>query len=316
MAVCLTKPVRQVHLYNCLRTVLGAAAAPAVAAPRSPLWQAAQVQIHARVLVVDDNTVNQKVAVRQLEKLGCRTDVAANGREAVDVLCRLAYDLVLMDCQMPEMDGFAATAAVRQGEAGTGRHVPIIAMTANALQGDRERCLAAGMDDYLSKPVQSEALLAMVQKWVPSLAEAVFQPPSPAAPTPPVARAVQAPALDLAIFAALQALGDDDPLFLPGIIEQFVHDAAAHLATLHLAADTGDARTLERTAHTLKSISATLGATGMTALCGELQKLGRADSLTGAAACIEQLGCECARVQQALTQICPQLYNPVSPLPG
>jgi CheY-like chemotaxis protein len=127
----------------------------------------AQCQIHARVLVVEDSVVNQRVAARLLEKLGCRIDVAANGLEAVTMLAQLAYDLVFMDCQMPEMDGFVATAVIRQREAHSGRHTPIIAMTANAMQGDRERCLEAGMDDYVSKPVKPEALAAMLQKWAP-----------------------------------------------------------------------------------------------------------------------------------------------------
>ena len=117
------------------------------------------------MLVVEDNVVNQKVAVRLLEKLGCRVDVAANGLEAVELLAELAYDVVFMDCQMPEMDGFEATRTIRQREASSGHHVPIIAMTANAMQGDSEQCLAAGMDDYLSKPVSFEALAAAARKW-------------------------------------------------------------------------------------------------------------------------------------------------------
>jgi CheY-like chemotaxis protein len=165
IAAVLSKPVCQSHLYNCLMTALDTTAIPDTAAPVACRREAPRVQSHARVLVVEDNIVNQKVAVRLLEKLGCRVDVAANGCDAVNVLDRLAYDLVFMDCQMPEMDGFAATAAIRQREASTGRHVPIVAMTANAMQGDRERCLAAGMDDYVSKPVQFDGLVAILQKW-------------------------------------------------------------------------------------------------------------------------------------------------------
>ncbi|MDX2171440.1 MAG: response regulator, partial [Deltaproteobacteria bacterium] len=125
---------------------------------------AAAAAPRARVLVVEDNVVNQKVALRQLEKLGCRVDVAANGREAVTALERLRYDLVLMDCQMPVMDGFEATAAIRARER-DGR-VPIIAMTANATSEDRERCLAAGMDDYIAKPVRPEQLRARLDHWL------------------------------------------------------------------------------------------------------------------------------------------------------
>jgi CheY-like chemotaxis protein len=119
----------------------------------------------AHVLVVEDNTVNQMVATRLLEKLGCRVDVAANGREAVKMTGRLPYDAIFMDCQMPEMDGFAATREIRKRE-GSSVHRPIIAMTANAMQGDRERCLNAGMDDYVSKPIRKADLIEALERHV------------------------------------------------------------------------------------------------------------------------------------------------------
>lgn len=120
-----------------------------------------------RILVAEDDIVNQKVAVRMLEKLGCRVDVAANGLEALEASIQIPYALIFMDCHMPEMDGYKATSAIRRHESRTGSHIPIVAMTANAMQGDREQCLAAGMDDYVSKPVKSEDLLAILQKWSP-----------------------------------------------------------------------------------------------------------------------------------------------------
>ena len=162
----LVKPIRQSQLYACLVTVMGMSTAP----PPQTLVTChniaeVQTQRRIRVLVAEDNVVNQKVAVRLLEKLGCQVDVVANGLEALEALAQCPYDLVLMDCQMPEMDGYAATAAIRVREQQTGRHIPIVAMTANAMQGDRESCLDAGMDDYVSKPVQSSAMLAMIRKW-------------------------------------------------------------------------------------------------------------------------------------------------------
>jgi two-component system, sensor histidine kinase and response regulator len=150
----LVKPVRQSQLYDCLVTVM-AAPAPWPPAPPRPAADSGRRPPRARgprVLLAEDNEVNQRLALRMLEKLGCRVDVVGNGREAVAAVRRGEYALFFMDCQMPEMDGFEATAAIRQGETGSGR-VPIIALTASAMQGDREACLAAGMDDYLSKPL-------------------------------------------------------------------------------------------------------------------------------------------------------------------
>jgi CheY-like chemotaxis protein len=119
------------------------------------------------VLVAEDNPVNQRVAVRMLARLGLGADVASDGREAVQSFGRQPYALVLMDCQMPELDGFQATARIRASE-GPGQRTPIIAMTASAMRGDRERCLAAGMDDYIAKPVRIDDLRMAVERWLPA----------------------------------------------------------------------------------------------------------------------------------------------------
>jgi CheY-like chemotaxis protein len=145
-----------------------------------------QPRVHA--LVAEDNQVNQRLVVRMLEKIGCRADLAGDGREAVEMAQRARYDVIIMDCFMPEMDGYQATAEIRrlQSEAGVLR-VPIIALTANALPADRERCLAAGMDDYLSKPVRKEDLQAALERW-PAIQNALLTtPPSTRSAAPVVA---------------------------------------------------------------------------------------------------------------------------------
>jgi CheY-like chemotaxis protein len=199
-AAYLSKPVHEPQLYDCLTTVLklsaqttacegqsaGGTARPELVTRHSLAEKNAQAT--GKILVAEDNVINQKVAVRMLEKLGYRADLVANGLEVLDALTRIPYDAVLMDCLMPEMDGFAATEEIRKREEmGDGheargrsltasltplasRHVPIIAMTANAMQEDRDRCLAAGMDDYLSKPVQPKVLAEILARWVPSSA--------------------------------------------------------------------------------------------------------------------------------------------------
>jgi CheY-like chemotaxis protein len=164
----LIKPMRPTRLLDALSMALGNArgtAASRVAGTASDEAASAGVAPTLSILVAEDNRVNQTVITRMLQKLGHRVDVAANGLEAVSALRRVAYDLVFMDCQMPEMDGFGATRSIRAGEAGTPRHIPIVALTANAMQGDREQCLAAGMDDYIAKPVTKQTLAAALERW-------------------------------------------------------------------------------------------------------------------------------------------------------
>ncbi|MBK8003424.1 MAG: response regulator [Gemmatimonadetes bacterium] len=187
VAAVLGKPVRHRPLHAALRVALGLE----VEAPeRSQLLTAGEgrprrPRARARVLVAEDNPVNQKLAVQMLERLGAVVDLAADGREAVAAARGFPYDLVFLDCQMPEMDGYEAAAAIRALE-GDARRVPIVAMTANAMQGDREKCLAAGMDDYLPKPVRAQELLAMVGRWVGwEEGDGAPEPPPPPRPARP-----------------------------------------------------------------------------------------------------------------------------------
>lgn len=161
--VWLTKPVRRSQLYNALCEVAGIAKEPtSTIAP-----QVERRMSGVRVLLVEDNEVNRKLALHMLKRLGCSVEVATNGQEAVQMTASRAYDLVFMDVQMPEMDGIEATRLIRERELSTHKHLPIIAMTAHAMEGDREHCLSAGMDDYLSKPVKIEQLAQMLEKWNP-----------------------------------------------------------------------------------------------------------------------------------------------------
>lgn len=172
VAAYLTKPVRQTQLIDCLKVVIGLdqeATSPAEPAPLITRHRLAEARtgLRGRVLVVDDNPVNRKVAARLVEKLGYSVDIAANGREAIDAVARSKYNAVLMDCHMPEINGLQAAAEIRRREA-SGTHLPIIAMTASATEDDRAMCLAAGMDDFVSKPVQGKTVAEVLALWVAS----------------------------------------------------------------------------------------------------------------------------------------------------
>ena len=284
-AAFLVKPVRQSRLYDAIATALGATMASGLTAIE-PCHQLAvsKAAWHAKVLIAEDNIVNQKVALRMLEKLGCHVEVVVNGLEAVEAAARTAYDCIFMDCQMPEVDGFDATAMIRVDERPTGRRVPIIAMTANAMQEDRERCLQIGMDDYISKPVKSELLLAMLQKWTEtSELEPIYL------------------ALDEETLAKLKELGEGEgPEFLASIIEMFIQTATTSLDKLYAATRMDDAEAIERVAHTLTSSSTYIGALGMAELCRELQLLGRNRAIDGVKSYVEQLAREFGKVREEL----------------
>jgi CheY-like chemotaxis protein len=239
-AACLTKPVRQTRLSACLAAAMGVPYR-GPARPATPSGDPRPLG-GARVLVVEDSATNQRLAVRLLEKRGIRADVAADGREAV-ALANRPYDLILMDCQMPEMDGYEATRAIRAGEAGGARHAPIVAMTANAMPGDRQRCLDAGMDDYLAKPVDVEALDRVLARWLPACAGA----PVDAAPSPgndPGRESGRGePALDPAV--ALAHTGGD-PVLLREAAALFLGEVPRLMGDLREALARRDAQTLQR----------------------------------------------------------------------
>jgi CheY-like chemotaxis protein/HPt (histidine-containing phosphotransfer) domain-containing protein len=242
------------------------------------------------ILVVEDNIVNQKVAVRQLEKLGYRADAVANGFEALEALARISYDLVLMDCQMPDMDGYEATARIRRRE-GITKHTAIIAMTAHALQGDRYKCLAAGMDDYLSKPVKSEELQRVLERFllqeskeVKSNTEVLAKSPVP---------------VDLA--RLFEAMGDD-PGELHAMVDLYLNDMAGNIERLRIAIASGNANEVNSLAHNGVGVSATCGIVALVEPLRQLERLGHEKQLNGAAALSAQIDQEFARVRLFLKE--------------
>lgn len=272
VAAYLLKPVRSSQLFDCLATVLGAAerksAASAALVTKHSLAEDRKRRL--RILVADDNPINQKVTGRILEKLGYRYDAVSNGKEVVDSLERVKYDLVLMDVQMPELDGFEATAAIRQRERETGGHVPIVAVTAHALKGDKERCVSAGMDDYISKPVQPDELIRVLERYLPGDA---IRPKSLVRGEPGGrARVFDRQAL-------LSRIDDDIDLFQE-LLEGYLKDARMRIEELKHALSSNDFEGIARCAHALKGASANMEALLVQEAAREVEqaaKGGRAD---------------------------------------
>ena len=247
-----------------------------------------------RVLVAEDNVVNQKVAHRILTKLGCRVDIVCNGLEAVEAVSQIPYDIVFMDCSMPEMDGFAATQGIRTLQGGS-QHTTIIAMTANAMAGEREKCLEAGMDDYLSKPVVQKDLAAMIKRWGSPMTDHDRRPAREQA-APPDQQVVDRSRLD-----ELADLGDEENTqWLRSIVDNFCDDSSSRIVKLVVAAEAGDPRPLESVAHALKGSCSNIGAVTMAAHAESLQTLGRSGSVQGAVEIIGSLEREFERVKAEL----------------
>jgi CheY-like chemotaxis protein len=345
----LTKPVRQSDLHGCLTMVLNTEkqAQTPIALVRQPAPSLTSVVEalsfrQARILLTEDNKINQDVALSMLEGLGCHVDIAENGREAVEAVQRTGYDIILMDCQMPEMDGFEASRRIRTAEAQQVRppllpihsagaftsqkrpsRTPIIALTANAMEGDRERCLAAGMDDYLSKPFTLEKLRSFLLRWLPTerTTQSALSPPEQAriaalstqssltgASAPPI------PASDSAVTTTAEILDQTaldqvrllqrpgSPSILNRIITMYLAESPHLIETVQQAINANDASALMKAAHNLKSTSATLGATTLTALCKKLETLGRAQNVENAIEILPSLNMEYHAVRTALTK--------------
>jgi two-component system, sensor histidine kinase and response regulator len=237
--VYLIKPIRQSELLEAILAALGKAPTAGMRVTPITRHTLRESRQKLQVLLAEDNIVNQQLAVRLLEKRGHLVTVASNGSEALALLKTSRFDLVLMDVQMPIMDGFQATAAIRKEEETTGKHLPIIAMTAHAMHGDRERCLAGGMDAYISKPVQADELAAMVEEVV----QLGTLPPKK--PSAPLTKAVLDPS------EALGRLGGDKEL-LSELIQVFLKDYPRQMAEVRNSTERNDWTGLERAAHSLK----------------------------------------------------------------
>ncbi|WP_426197540.1 response regulator [Massilia sp. DWR3-1-1] len=340
VAYQLIKPVRPGDLFECLaaRTrapvdaapmpaPAHAAPMPAPAAARSTPGphRASAPSGQRRVLLAEDNPVNVEVATAMLDSLGLSVHCARNGAEALQAARESDYDIVLMDCQMPVMDGMAATAEIRRLERDTKgmRGVPIIAITANALQGDRETCLAAGMDDYLSKPFTQSQLSALLGRWITlpltggaRAAESApandpigpmppLRSPAPAAAAAPVARpasardAINSHALDN--IRALSAERGD--VLVQRVVRAYVGDTPRQFVALRAALAAVDTGGLRKVAHSLKSSSANVGAEALAQMCKDLELLGRNNSTEGAARLLGEMEHEFLAVRDSLDAI-------------
>ena len=287
IACYLTKPIKQSELFDAIMAALGAPALAGAALDETPPLPASHKQL--RVLLAEDSLVNQKLAVCLLEKWGHQVSVAANGHQAIAAVAAEPFDLVLMDVQMPDLDGLEATAAIRRSEAESGRHLPIVAMTAHAMVGDRERCLAAGMDGYLSKPIRARELLAVIEQVLSGEAQ-----PNPAA------AAAKAAVVDWA--TALDRLQGDRGL-LEEIVDVFREECPRLMAQARQAIAGGDAAQLRLAAHTLKGALVNFAAQDAVEAARRLEMLGKQGALAEAPQAFSELERQLERLRPVLDEM-------------
>jgi CheY-like chemotaxis protein/HPt (histidine-containing phosphotransfer) domain-containing protein len=287
----LRKPLKQSELLNAVLTALGmaaglesASAPPGVSAPGGPQ--------SLRILVVEDNEFNQELALSLLKKRGHSAVLAGNGEAALAAWEREPFDLILMDVQMPEMDGFAVTEAIRAKERATNTHVPIVALTAHAMKGDRERCLAAGMDAYASKPIRAAELFEVITRLLSSNVAGAKETPVPDEP----------PGAVFDLDTALATLGGDREV-LPQMVQWFLDRCPKVLEEIRDSVLRGDGAALERAAHKIKSTVGSFGAQRCYQAALRLEELGRAGEVTGFQRAHGELEEAVRRLKEALTDL-------------
>lgn len=314
----LVKPVRQSRLFDCLMEVMNLSDSSRSRLDRSQSTSATleKKEVHLpehsipklKILLAEDSLINQKVALNQLRSFGCEADVAADGQEVLDLMTKIHYDLILMDCQMPVLDGHSATKAIREREGQT-RHTIVIAMTANAMKEDRERCFAVGMDDYLSKPVRKEELAAKLVYWSQVIASG-SQGNSLSSTAPKVEREVTRQSIDhpneIIDQAAhesidwnyLRQFSGENKDFEQELLQMFVQTIAPRIESLRIAIANQDFQQIEKIAHYIKGSSASSGVRSLEALTLELEQQGRSQTLDGADRLFANVEDEFRRVQQ------------------
>jgi two-component system sensor histidine kinase/response regulator len=285
IAVYLTKPIIQAELWEAINAALTSSLPACPDPPRTLHSTEEATHRPLRILLAEDTAVNQMLAVRMLEKHGHEVHVVGDGQAALAVLAQQAFDLVLMDVQMPVMDGIEATAAIRAQEQTNATHLPIIAMTAHAMQGDRERCLAAGMDDYVAKPMKAAEFYAAIDRLLHARSDLNLP-------------AVEPP-IDLP--AALSIVDGDQDLLLD-LIVTFLEDYPRSIAELHEAITTGDALRMGQLAHSIKGAVASFAAHTAQALAYDLECRGRQGELENASAVLQQLEHELERIAVFATE--------------
>nr|WP_052324773.1 response regulator [Hassalia byssoidea] len=303
----LSKPIRQSHLYDVLIRLLCRQRICVLPLPFSaPIFNSRISQeLPLRILLVEDIALNQKVALQMLQRLGYRADVANNGLEALTALRRQSYDLVFMDVQMPEMDGLEATRHICEEWSQCDRPW-IIATTAHAMQGDKEQCLSAGMNDYISKPIRVEALIQSLENYkrlrqsdFTSAIETSDVNQEKLALRQEIVSQDVTPAIDAETFQGLKQMTGNNAEMMAEIIDSYLEDAPQRLSAIASAVEQKDAALLRSTAHSLRSLSVTIGAMPLAQLCSQLEAMGRAETIS-ASTLVLQLEKEYQRVEAAL----------------